>query len=335
MVSQTQILRESQARQRQQRTLQVQRQRDIQAQQRALRGLEPVRKPVAPQLTPQQIATKEYQEKQKATISKLETDKAKYEKQLTQLKKDYDAKGEALSKAGTLTAAVVTRMNQDYLAARRPLLSKVQGYSEAIILAKEKGITDVGQLTSYAMQTADIQEQQRAVAYRIGEIGERREVIKPETMTITDLPATTIKPTKRLEIDTAFSRALMKGGDFTAIQPQRRIEVPKEFSDALMTSQDFSAVSPSQEFVGTTPTQDFMGTGGLDIGNFGMVTAQDLKKKEGLVDYGFSGLDRGISGATGGEYTSISGTQYPVSDDRGFFGRLFSSFKKEEKETFF
>jgi len=187
MVSQSQRLREARQRALIERSRRVQRQRDIQSQQRALRGLEPVRKPVAPAPpSPEQLRAEEYKKEYAKTISKLETNRSKYEKQLTNLKKEYDAKVTALSKAGKLTSAVMVGINKDYLARRRPLLSRVQGYNEAIQLAKTRGVSDLRQLSSYASQVADVSEQQRAVAYRIGEIGERKEEVVETTTAYRD-----------------------------------------------------------------------------------------------------------------------------------------------------
>ena len=162
MVSASQRLREQRARQLQQKSLQARRQRDIQAQQRALRGLKPVRKPVAPlPPTPQQLKAEAYKKEYTQTISTLEKERKGISDKLSRLNKEKADLIKQKKAEGSYGSDISRAISQKYKALRIPLQSKIQAYNVTIQLAKTKGVSNLRQLKSYTVRSAEISEQQQ------------------------------------------------------------------------------------------------------------------------------------------------------------------------------
>ena len=315
-------MREAQARARE-RSLQVQRQRDLISQQRALRGLKPIPKPQPPlPPTPEQIKAEEYKKEYTKTISTLETERSNYSKQLDELKKEKAELIARLDREGKLDSDVLKGISKDYIEKKIPLESRVSALSETIHLAKEKGIANLSQLRTYAMRSADVQTQQKKSQIKFQE---RKLIEKKELEAWEEIKKKYPLASERaISIEGVYRpgyKQYAPGGRFapgTGIPfTPKTIDVPTEFRDAVQeTDSPFTGIG-TQDFTSATE----------DIGRSGFVSAQDLKKKEDLVDYDADGISRG-----------------DIRDDKGFLGSLWSGvtdfigsgsdFQKRDKDYF-
>ena len=312
MVSVTQRLRESQARARAERSRQVQLQRNLQSQQRQLRGQQPIQKLQAPlPPSPEQIAEKEYKKQYAETISTLEKERQGYSDRLTKLEKEKVELIAQKEREGTLGGDTMSAITRKYSDLTRPLRAKVQGYNVTIQLAKTKKVADLTQLRGYALQSADISLQQKeAQVQYTKKLREYKERKVEETKPVTDFTKQQTEmyqkqgfskseaaflAEKKMSIAPVEARKLLEQVRVQALfsptvtapktiweegVEMKRAEVPTEFRDVVQQPRD------------------------LDIGGFG----KDLKISETKDVYGFAGIIDNDTGSAGQCYVEASGT---------------------------
>jgi len=330
MVSQTRLLRESQQRARE-RNLQTQRR----LQQQALRS----GKSVYQLQREREVAKyKDYQkelEKQQEELKKKQEEELK--KQVTPSGKSattlaYEAiqrKAEGKSATGIFyNRPDVVKEYQRIISGDKSLKRAVERGVGVSVAAREAGFKDVEEYTSISGYFAGPSKVEK---FSVGE----QKMIEQETKTYEKLGYSKSESQYLAEEGAKQKMSFTPEGANKLLQQRRTqalfsptITAPETRIEESIREQKITGVS--KEFQDVQPSQDFSGKGGVDIGGFGRVSdqQQDLKGKKTSYDYGFGFL----SGDTSGKSLDISGTQYRVSSDGGFFSRVFSRAKEVAKE---